>query len=181
MVRRGDQGDQEADEGQGEAGDQGQPDAWSSEQGVLYARDMARVYGSRRAMSRRMRAEAAPHKLLIADDDASLRLLVAATFASEEYEILEAGTGTQALALVREQRPEVVLLDNRMPEMDGLEVCRRIKVDPDLADTVVVMLTNAASSEDQLAGAAAGVDRYLTKPFSPLQLIETVEAAIATR
>ena len=118
-------------------------------------------------------------KLLIADDETSLRLLVAATLASEDYEILEAGNGLEALAIARAEQPRLVLLDVQMPGMDGLEVCRQIKADPALASTVVVMLTSLSRPENEEDGRAAGADTYLTKPFSPLDLLQVVEGAMA--
>lgn len=111
---------------------------------------------------------------MIADDEASLRLLVAATLASEDYEIVEAGTGAEALAVVRAEHPRLVLLDVHMPGMDGFEVCRRIKADPELAGTTVVMLTAASHDEDRAGGDRVGADGYLTKPFSPLDLLQVV-------
>ncbi|HZT05683.1 MAG TPA: response regulator [Chloroflexota bacterium] len=119
------------------------------------------------------------HKLLIADDEPSLRLLVAATLASEDYEIIEASDGGEALALARSERPKLALLDVQMPVMDGLEVCRRIKSDEDLRSTAVVMLTSAAQPSEREAGFAAGADEYLTKPFSPLQLLRVIEQLVS--
>lgn len=118
-------------------------------------------------------------KLLIADDEESLRLLVSATLASESYEILEAGDGTEALAIARSERPRVVLLDVNMPGMNGLEVCRRIKGDPTLASVRVVMLSTASQTDERAAGAGAGADTYLTKPFSPLELLTVIERMMA--
>ena len=118
-------------------------------------------------------------KLLIADDEPSLRLLVAATLASEDYEIIEAGDGAEALALAKAERPKLALLDVQMPVMDGLEVCRRIKTDPELQTTAVVMLTSAAQPSEREAGFAAGANEYLTKPFSPLQLLRVIEQFIS--
>lgn len=121
-------------------------------------------------------------KLLIADDEPSLRMLVAATLASEDYDILEAANGLDALEMARAEQPRLVLLDVQMPGMDGLEVCRQIKADPALAGTVVVvMLTSLNHPEDEQAGRAAGADTYLTKPFSPLDLLQVVEAAMSHR
>jgi CheY-like chemotaxis protein len=120
-------------------------------------------------------------KLLIADDEPGLRLLVAATLVSEDYAILEAANGLDALAIVRAEQPRLVLLDVQMPGMDGLEACRQIKADPVLAGTVVVMLTSLDQPEDEEAGRAAGADTYLTKPFSPLDLLQVVEGAMSHR
>ena len=119
------------------------------------------------------------HKLLIADDEPSLRLLVAATLASEDYEIIEAGDGAQAFALAKAERPKLALLDVQMPIMDGLEVCRRIKSDPELSSTAVVMLTSAAQPSEREAGFAAGANEYLTKPFSPIQLLRVIEQFVS--
>ena len=119
------------------------------------------------------------HKLLIADDEPSLRLLVAATLASEDYEIIEAGDGAEALALAKAERPNLALLDVQMPIMDGLEVCRQIKSDPDLSATAVVMLTSAAQPSEREAGFAAGANEYLTKPFSPIQLLKVIEQFVS--
>lgn len=118
-------------------------------------------------------------KLLIADDEESLRLLVSATLASEDYEILEAGNGTKALAIARSEQPHVVLLDVNMPGMNGLEVCQRIKGDPTLASVRVVMLSTASQADERAAGAGAGADAYLTKPFSPLELLTVIERMMA--
>src|SRR5947208_4256841 len=103
-------------------------------------------------------------KLLIADDEPSLRLLVAATLASEDYEIIEAGDGAEALAKAKAERPRLALLDVQMPIMDGLEVCRAIKSDPDLSSTAVVMLTSAAQPSEREAGLAAGRNGYPSQP-----------------
>lgn len=114
-------------------------------------------------------------KLLIADDDPALRLLVAATLASEPYEVLEAATGLEALAVATNERPHIALLDLHMPGLNGLDVCRRIKEDPELQSVAVIMLTGAGAPADKEAGQAAGADDYLTKPFSPLDLLRTIE------
>jgi two-component system, OmpR family, phosphate regulon response regulator PhoB len=119
------------------------------------------------------------HKLLIADDEPSLRLLVAATLASEDYEIIEAGDGAEALKLAKAERPRLALLDVQMPIMNGLEVCRQIKNDPDLSATAVVMLTSAAQPSEREAGFAAGANEYLTKPFSPIQLLRVIEQFVS--
>ena len=117
--------------------------------------------------------------LLIADDEASLRMLVSATLASDEYRIVEASDGDEAWALVQEHHPTVALLDIQMPGRTGLDVARAIKADPSLADTYVILLTAKAQEADVAAGRAAGADQYLTKPFSPLELLSVLERALA--
>jgi len=116
-------------------------------------------------------------KLLIADDEPAVRALVHATLEGDDYQIIEAGDGVEALELVREQSPSLVLLDVMMPRLNGLDVCRAIKSDPSTSRTMVVMLTAQAQQRDRERGMAAGADVYFTKPFSPLALPDLVEQA----
>jgi CheY-like chemotaxis protein len=113
--------------------------------------------------------------VLLCDDEAVLRQLVRATLGVGEYRILEASDGDEALHLLREHRPDLVVLDMMMPGRSGLEVLRELRSDSDLARTPVVMLTARAREADQEAAAEAGADRYLAKPFSPLELLSVVE------
>ncbi|TME98588.1 MAG: response regulator [Chloroflexi bacterium] len=117
--------------------------------------------------------------VLIADDEQSLRLLVSATMMSDEYEVVEASDGDEAWELLRQYRPRVALLDVQMPGRTGLELTHEIRSDPELAKTFVVLLTSKAQQADIQAGLAVGADRYLTKPFSPLELLTIVEQAVA--
>jgi CheY-like chemotaxis protein len=116
--------------------------------------------------------------VLIADDEPSLRLLVSATISSDEYDVVEAVDGDEAWGLIRRHRPSVVLLDVQMPGRTGLDLARAIRDDPDLTGTSVILLTSKAQQADIEAGLAAGADRYLTKPFSPLELLRVVEQAV---
>lgn len=114
-------------------------------------------------------------KLLIADDEAGIRALVRMTLEDRSYEILEARDGAEALALAREHRPELVLLDVAMPGLSGLDVCRQLKHDGSTAAIPVVMLTARSQQTDVEQGKAAGCDGYFTKPFSPTALLGKVE------
>jgi len=116
--------------------------------------------------------------VLVADDEPSLRLLVNATIASDQYAVVEATDGDEAWQLLLEHQPEVALLDVQMPGRSGLEIVRAIRNQPQLSGTHVVLLTSKAHDEDIKAGLAAGADRYLTKPFSPLELLTVVEEAL---
>ena len=104
-----------------------------------------------------------------------MRALVPVTLEGDDYEILEAADGVEALEKARDESPRLVLLDIMMPRLDGLEVCRQLKADPDTSDIVVVMLTAQAQERDRDQGLAAGADDYFTKPFSPLALLNMVE------
>jgi DNA-binding response OmpR family regulator len=119
--------------------------------------------------------------VLIADDESSIRLLVHATIESDEYAVVEAADGAQAWALTKELKPSLVLLDVQMPGQSGLDVLRSIKADPGLAETRVILLTSKAQERDIEVGLIAGADFYLTKPFSPLDLLTRVEEALELR
>jgi len=116
--------------------------------------------------------------VLIADDEPSMRLLVRATIESDQYQVLEAADGDEAWTLIRQHKPSVVLLDVQMPGPTGLEVLAKIKSDPSLAATRVIMLTAKALKADVEVGLTAGADLYLTKPFSPLDLLTRVDEAL---
>jgi two-component system, OmpR family, phosphate regulon response regulator PhoB len=116
--------------------------------------------------------------VLIADDEPSLRLLVHATIESDDYTVVEAVDGEQAWEIIQKQKPSLVLLDVQMPGRTGLEVLRSIKADPELKATRVILLTSKTQEKDVEAGLIAGADFYLTKPFSPLDLVTRVEEAL---
>ena len=116
--------------------------------------------------------------VVIADDESSMRLLVHATIESDDYAVLEASDGVEAWSLIQRNKPSLVLLDVQMPGRSGLEVLRAIKADPALKATRVILLTSKAMEGDVEAGLIAGADFYLTKPFSPLDLLTRVEEAL---
>jgi CheY-like chemotaxis protein len=116
-----------------------------------------------------------PTTVLLCDDEDALRQLVRATLDNGRYEILEVADGDESLDLVRRLRPDLVVLDMMMPGRSGLDVLRELRADQALARTPVIMLTARAQLADRQAAAAAGADRYLAKPFSPLELISLVE------
>lgn len=115
-----------------------------------------------------------PARILLVDDDDVLLGVLATVLDLEEYEVDTASDGDQALANVADAEPDLVVCDVSMPGTDGLEVCRRLKADPDTADLPVVLLTARGGTQDREAGVAAGCDAYLTKPFSPLQLLDVI-------
>lgn len=116
--------------------------------------------------------------VVIADDEPSLRLLVSATIASDELNVVEAGDGDEAWRLLQHYRPAVALLDVQMPGLTGLELTRAIKSNADLRATQVVLLSAKAQEVDIQAGLDAGADRYLTKPFSPFELLALLDGLV---
>jgi len=116
-------------------------------------------------------------KVLIVDDQPQIKELLKVTLEVVNYQILFADGGHQALQLAQTEHPDVMLLDIMMPDsaIDGLEVCRRIKASPFTADINVILLSAKGQREDVEAGLAAGADDYVTKPFSPVALIQKLE------
>jgi len=113
-------------------------------------------------------------KILIAEDDPTVRALIQMTLDSGASEILEVEDGKAALEVAYTQVPELMFLDWSMPGTDGLAVCRALREDPHTAGIKIVMLTARADDEDRAAALEAGADDYITKPFSPVQLLDKV-------
>lgn len=116
--------------------------------------------------------------ILLVDDEKSLRLLVSATLASERFHIVEAVDGPEALAAAEREHPDLVLLDVGLPGLDGFAVCEALKHAPATAGVPVILLTAQAQADQRQRGADVGADGYITKPFSPLQLLAAVDAAL---
>jgi DNA-binding response OmpR family regulator len=114
-------------------------------------------------------------KVLIVEDQDDVREVIRITLELEDFEIHDARDGASGLAQAAKLRPDIVLLDVMMPGgVDGLQVCQRLKNDPSLKRSKVVMLTARDQPNDRKAAMAAGADHYLPKPFSPIELLETV-------
>jgi two-component system phosphate regulon response regulator PhoB len=118
--------------------------------------------------------------LLVADDLVPIRQMVRITLSTQGWTILEAKNGAEALEMARTQKPSLILLDVDMgPGPNGFEVCKTLKADPNTKDIPVVMLTAHESDSDRAIGFAAGATQYLTKPFGPLELIDTIRGILA--
>ncbi|MCA9570176.1 MAG: response regulator [Myxococcales bacterium] len=114
-------------------------------------------------------------KVLIVDDEPHIRLLLEQALEEledEGVELLMATNGQEALDRIAEERPSLVLLDVMMPLVNGMDVCRRVKGDPELASIPVMMLTAKGQDLDRQAGMDVGADRYVTKPFDPDDVLE---------
>ena len=110
-------------------------------------------------------------KILVAEDDPIIRRLLEATLVRTGYEVVTAENGAQALEILeRDDSPRLAIMDWMMPEIDGVEVCRRVRALGSRGYTYVIMLTAKGRKEDLLAGLEAGADDYLTKPFDPHEL-----------
>ncbi len=116
--------------------------------------------------------------ILIIEDDADIVELMQYNLAKEGFQVRIARDGEAGLHEVRRHRPDLVLLDLMMPGLDGLEVCRRIRRDADLASTPIVMVTAKSEESDVVSGLELGADDYLAKPFSPRELLARVRAVL---
>jgi two-component system, OmpR family, response regulator MtrA len=112
--------------------------------------------------------------VLVADDDGDILELVGSVLAKAGYDVAKASNGAQALELVRTLRPRVAVLDVAMPELDGVEVLRLVRADPETAELPVILLTARAQEEDVKLGYAEGASKYVRKPFSPRELVGLV-------
>jgi CheY-like chemotaxis protein len=116
--------------------------------------------------------------VIIAENEPSLRLLVHTTIGTDDYNVIEACNGHEVWSLIQEHRPSLVILDVRMPGRTGLNILHAIKSDPNLTGTRVILLTASAQESDVRAGLVAGADSYLTKPFSPVDLLSQLDEAL---
>lgn len=120
-------------------------------------------------------------KILIAEDEESLLRLETILLSSKGYRVTAVTEGRAALAAIDADRPDIVILDIMLPDMDGLDVCRRIRSDPATASIPVIILTGKKNSQDVSAGMAAGADAYVTKPFRTASVIEAIEKLLGER
>jgi DNA-binding response OmpR family regulator len=119
-------------------------------------------------------------KLLIADDLVPIRQMVRITLSTQGWTIIEAENGQKALDMARAEKPDLMLLDVDMgPGPNGFDVCRELKAADETKGIPIVMLTAHDSESDRAVGFAAGAAQYLTKPFGPLELIDTIRTILA--
>jgi two-component system phosphate regulon response regulator PhoB len=120
-------------------------------------------------------------RILVVDDEEDLRELLAFNLKREGYHIAQAATGMEALRLAASLVPNVMLLDIGLPDVSGVDVCRRIKATPVTRDIAVVMLSARASEADRVLGLEAGASDYVTKPFSLRELLLRIAMAVGRR
>jgi len=114
-------------------------------------------------------------KVLVADDEKDIRRLITFTLERAGFEIVEASDGKQALEMARQHNPNIILLDVMMPQMDGYEVCRRLRAEPELTNTPVLFLSAKGQNHEIGEGLSAGATDYLVKPFTPRELAAKVK------
>ena len=114
-------------------------------------------------------------KVLVVDDDPTVREVVVSYLKAAQHEVVEAEDGESVAAIVRDTPVDLVVLDLMLPGIDGLEVCRRLRA---TSDVPVIMLTALGSETDRVVGLERGADDYVTKPFSPRELVLRVESVL---
>lgn len=115
------------------------------------------------------------HSILIVDDDVKIRSMLAMFFKKENFTVVEAENGMEAIRLVEQVKPQMVILDLMMPVVDGIETCKQIRK---FSNVPIIMLTAKTEDEDRILGLSIGADDYVTKPFSPLEVVARVKAVL---
>jgi two-component system phosphate regulon response regulator PhoB len=118
------------------------------------------------------------NKILIVEDEAPIREMIAFHLVRAGFETVEAGDCRSARQLLADERPDLALVDWMLPDMSGLELTRMLKRDKDNEDLAVIMLTARADEYDKVAGLEGGADDYITKPFSPRELVARIQAVL---
>ena len=116
--------------------------------------------------------------MLLVEDDAALAELLTWHFAREDFHVAQTPDGEEALILAQERTPDIVLLDWMVENLSGIEVCRRLRRMAETANVPIIMLTARGEEEDRVRGLETGADDYVTKPFSPRELIARVHAVL---
>src|SRR5258708_35517717 len=119
-----------------------------------------------------------PPRILIADDNEDTRDILATQLAIHDYELFQAADGEEALAAARNQLPDLILLDIMMPKLDGVEVCRRLKLDSSLPFMTIILVTAKSETQDVIVGLEAGAVEYLTKPIDQMAVVARVKSVL---
>lgn len=118
------------------------------------------------------------HKILLVDDEPDILEFMEYNLKKENYEVIKCGNGKEAIELVRKEKPDLIILDIMMPEMDGIETCRAIRLMPEFRKTMIAFLTARNEDYSQIAGFDVGADDYITKPIKPRVLISRINALL---
>ena len=119
--------------------------------------------------------------LLVVDDEPSILETTRFILEAEGYRVLTASNGEEALEVLKRERPPIVLLDVMIPKLNGFEVCRRLRQDPAIAGTYVLILTARGQKADEALALEAGADAYIRKPFDDDEVLRHLEAVLAAR
>ena len=114
-------------------------------------------------------------KILIADDEAQIREILRIYFEKEDFDVIEAEDGADAILKVQSEKPDILLLDIMMPVLDGIEVCKQVRK---MSDLPIIMVTAKDDDDDRIAGLEIGADDYITKPFNPVEVLARVRSQL---
>ena len=117
-------------------------------------------------------------KILLVDDEQDILEIVGYNLSQEGYKIVTASNGKEAISVAKKERPQLIIMDVMMPEMDGMEACENIRKIPELQNTIITFLTARSEDYSQVAGFDAGADDYITKPIKPKLLVSKVKALL---
>jgi len=120
-------------------------------------------------------------RILVIEDQEDLRGVLRDLLTSSGYIVIEAADGASGIAMAKSDRPSVILMDIQMPVMDGYEAIRQIKADPNLTSTPIVAVSSFAMKGDEEKARAAGCDEYVTKPYSPIQLLRMIRGYLGDK
>jgi len=118
-------------------------------------------------------------KILVVDDEPNIVQSLAFVFNREGFDVATAGDGVQAMSMIRDSKPNPLILDIMMPNKNGYEVCQEIKSDPELKDIQVLMLSSISNENSRRHAMSQGADDYINKPFSPMQVVTRVKELLA--
>lgn len=117
--------------------------------------------------------------VLVVDDEPFICRSLSFVLRKDDYHVLEARNGEEALEAIRQHKPDLVFLDVMMPKINGFEVTRMVRADPELAHVKIILLTAKGQDADRETGRLAGADEYMTKPFSPTKILERARQMLA--
>lgn len=117
-------------------------------------------------------------KILLVDDEPDILEIVGYNLSAEGYQVITAGNGLKGVKAAKKEKPQLIILDVMMPEMDGIEACEQIRKVPELSNTIITFLTARGEDYSQMAGFDAGADDYITKPIKPKVLVSKVKALL---
>ncbi|MEI7693550.1 MAG: response regulator, partial [Verrucomicrobiota bacterium] len=120
--------------------------------------------------------EAMRDRILVVEDEKDVRDMIRIHLKAAGFDVLEAHNGAEGLAIAKQDLPTVIILDLMMPEMSGVEVCRALRRNPTTSRIPILMLTAKSTEDDKVVGFECGADDYVTKPFSPRELVLRVRA-----
>ena len=123
-------------------------------------------------------AKTAPPRVLLVEDEPAQRAVLAYNLEAEGFDVIQADNGEDALLLVAEEAPDIIILDWMMPKLSGIEVCRRLKMRPETRGIPIIMLSARAEEVDRIRGLETGADDYVVKPYSVLELMARARAQL---